>query len=228
MKTMTIIMLKTIIIIVIGVLWMVRQTIRWMTLVIGITMIPAVEIKKTKNRKRNVIWFNPTFCKLFTINIGKYFLRLIDKHLDGNNLLKKIFNRKTIKISYSCTYNLYKIISNHNKDLMEKSCVDRQYLSKPLCNSRVRDECPVGGKCNSENVVYKATIFQMENRKDIKIYFGISTGNWKQRLYNDRHSVSNPFLRNQTAFSKWFWRLKDSDLTPLVRWNFIKKINQPK
>ena len=47
--------------------------------------------KKTKNRKRNVIWFNPPFCKLSTINIGKYFLRLIDKHFNGNNPLKKIF-----------------------------------------------------------------------------------------------------------------------------------------
>ena len=41
----------------------------------------------------------------------------------------------------------------------------------------VREECPVGGKCNSENVVYKATIFPMENRKDIKIYFEIYVGN---------------------------------------------------
>ena len=62
----------------------------------------------------------------------------------------------------------------------------------------------------------------MENRKDIKIYFGISAGNWKQRIYNHRHSFSNPSLRNQTALSKWFRRLKDSSLTLFVRWNFIK------
>ena len=78
----------------------------------------------------NLIWLNPHFCKL-SINIGKYFLRLTDKHVNGNNTLKNIFNRKTIKISYSCPNNLYKIISNHNKNLIEKSCVDRQGLSKP-------------------------------------------------------------------------------------------------
>ena len=27
-----------------------------------------------KNRRRNIIWFNPSFCKLCNINIGKYFL----------------------------------------------------------------------------------------------------------------------------------------------------------
>ena len=75
--------------------------------------------------------------------------------------------------------NLYKILSNHNKNLIEKSCVNRQGLCKPLCNCRVREECPVGDKCNSGNVVYKAMIFLIENRKDIKIYFGISAGNWK-------------------------------------------------
>ena len=62
----------------------------------------------------------------------------------------------------------------------------------------------------------------MENRKDIKIYFGISAGNWKQRLYSHWHSFSNPSLGNQTALSKWFWRLKDSSHTSLVWWNFIK------
>ena len=76
--------------------------------------------------------------------------------------MKKIFYRKTIKIIYSRTNYLYKIISNHDKNLIEKSCVDRQGLNKPLRNCRVREECTVGGKFNSENVVYKATIFPIE------------------------------------------------------------------
>ena len=83
---------------------------------------------------------------------------------NGNNPLKNIFNRKTIKISYSCTNNLSQVISNHIiKIYLKKSCVDRESLSKPLCNYRVWEKCLVGGKCNSENVVYKATIFPIEN-----------------------------------------------------------------
>ena len=40
------------------------------------------EISKTinKNRRRNIIWFNPPFCKLSKINRGKYFLGLINKN----------------------------------------------------------------------------------------------------------------------------------------------------
>ena len=28
---------------------------------------------KNKNRKRKIIWFNPPFCKLANIDVGKYF-----------------------------------------------------------------------------------------------------------------------------------------------------------
>ena len=34
---------------------------------------------KNKNSHRK-IWFNPPSCKLTNINIGKYFLNLIEKH----------------------------------------------------------------------------------------------------------------------------------------------------
>ena len=48
--------------------------------------------QKNKNRKRKIIWFNAPFCKLANIDVGKYFLRLIDKHFKQDNILRKIFN----------------------------------------------------------------------------------------------------------------------------------------
>ena len=68
-----------------------------------------------KNRKRKIIWFNSLFCRLASINVGKYFLKLIDKDFKNNNILHKVFNRKTLKISYSCTKNIFEIINDHNK-----------------------------------------------------------------------------------------------------------------
>ena len=44
------------------------------------------KISKNINRCRNIIWFNPPFCKLSNINIGKYFLGLINKHFKDDNL----------------------------------------------------------------------------------------------------------------------------------------------
>ena len=76
--------------------------------------------QKNKNRKRKIIWFNRPFCKLANIDVGKYFLRLIDKHFKQDNILHKIFNRKTLKISYSCTKNISQIINSHNNELINK------------------------------------------------------------------------------------------------------------
>ena len=72
---------------------------------------------RRKNRKRKIIWFNPPFCRLTNINIEKYFLKLVDKHFQHGNKLQKIFNRKTLKISYSCTKNIFLIINSHNKNI---------------------------------------------------------------------------------------------------------------
>ena len=38
-----------------------------------------------KNKHRKIIWFNPPYGKLSNINIGKYFLTLINKHFQKNN-----------------------------------------------------------------------------------------------------------------------------------------------
>ena len=54
-----------------------------------------------KNRKRKNIWFNALFCRLASINKGKYFLKQIDMHCKHDNILHKIFNRKTLKITYA-------------------------------------------------------------------------------------------------------------------------------
>ena len=62
----------------------------------------------------------------------------------------------------------------------------------------------------------------MEKSKE-KVYIGISAGNWKWTVNNHRHSFSNPLLRNQIALLMWFSSLRERDLTPLIKWRFIKK-----
>ena len=51
-----------------------------------------------------------------------------------------------------------------------------------------------------------------------RIYIGIFAGNWKQRLYNLRHSFSNLRFRDQTVRSKYFWYLKNQELIPQIKW----------
>ena len=59
-----------------------------------------------RNRQRHVIWFNPPYSKNVKTNIARDFLRLLDKHFPPSHTLNNIFNRHTVRISYSCTDNM--------------------------------------------------------------------------------------------------------------------------
>ena len=103
-----------------------------------------------RNRQRKIIWFNPPFCQTVKTNVGAKFLALIDKHFKGTPL-GKYFNRKTIKVSYSCLPNLDAIISGHNKKLL-KSTIEPQTASAATaaqnCNCRGGlQNCPMNGNC---------------------------------------------------------------------------------
>ena len=76
---------------------------------------------KRRNRKRqNILWFNPPFSKNVTTNIGDKFLNLLDHCFPKNHNLRKIFNRNTVKISYSCMNNTKQIIDNNNKKILKE------------------------------------------------------------------------------------------------------------
>ena len=71
-----------------------------------------------KQRKRNIIWFNQPCSKNVKNNIGKIFLNLIKKHFSPHNKFHKLFNKNTVKISYSCTRNIKTIINFHNAKIL--------------------------------------------------------------------------------------------------------------
>ena len=49
-------------------------------------------IIKIKIEKEKLYGLTLPFCKLVSINVGKYFLKLTDKHFKQDNILNKIFN----------------------------------------------------------------------------------------------------------------------------------------
>ena len=161
-------------------------------------------------------------------------MKLIDKHFKHNNILHKIFNRKTLKISYSSSKNIFQIINNHNKEII-KEFHDRtnnnnnnNNSKQNECNCKTRMNCPMSGLCNLDNVVYQGIIYPKENVKDRKTYIGISSTKWKSSYANHKFSFSHEHLKNQTALSKHFWSLKKKGLTPDIQWSILKKSNTPK
>ena len=106
-----------------------------------------------RNRKRNVIWFNPPFCKSVETNVGQTFLRLVDKHFPRTHKYHKIFNRNTLKVSYSCMDNMENIIKQHNRKITKPIVPEGR-----MCDCRRPEDCPLEGKCLSTNVNYSAVV----------------------------------------------------------------------
>ena len=62
--------------------------------------------------------------------------------------LTKIIKRNNVKICYSCTNNIFKIIDNHNKKLINKPDWKNKDSLKHSCNCIIQNECPLENKCN--------------------------------------------------------------------------------
>ena len=126
-----------------------------------------------KARKRNILWFNPPFDLSVSTNVAKKFLCLIDMHFPKHHRYHKLFNRNTVKVSYSCMPNMAAIISSHNAKVLTPE-PDSNARS---CNCRNRQLCPFNGNCLTEGVVYKATVTTVT--KPPRHYFGLAEGNLK-------------------------------------------------
>ena len=95
----------------------------------------------------------------------------------------KIFNRNTVKVSYSCIQSMSKIYKGHNSKVTFTPC-----NQLTLCNCRVKGEYLTDGKCETVDVVYHCRV---TSPKPQKIYFGLAEKKWKQRYYNHKNSITN-------------------------------------
>ena len=78
----------------------------------------STSIAKSRNRNRNIIWFNPPYSKSVSTNVGKKFLTLIEKHFPENHKYRILFNKNNLKVSYCCTDNMETIIKKHNAKIL--------------------------------------------------------------------------------------------------------------
>ena len=186
---------------------------------------PSVQLTETeqqektqkKKRKRKVIWFNLPFSKNVKTNVGKIVLKLVKKHFPKEHMFHKIFNKNTIKVSYSCMPNIGTIISGHNKQLLHP----RQETYG--CNCRKKLECPMQGKCLTPSLIYEAEITN-DTDGDQKIYIGACETTFKERYRNHIKDMKHRKYIKSTELSKYVWSLKDEGKNPSMRWRIIKTI----
>ena len=143
---------------------------------------PNANTNTRRSRSRNVIWYNPPFSKNVKTNIAQKFLQLIDKHFPPSNKLSKLFNRNTVRVSYSCNENMRSFISRHNKAVLKsqtKHTEPRSTKDTRNCNCRQIDKCPNQGKCLEKGVVYQAEVTATDNNQT-RTYIGVTAMQWLQ------------------------------------------------
>ncbi len=181
---------------------------------------------KRQTRQRNVLWYNPPYSKNVKTNLAQNFLQLIDKHFPPNNKLHKLFNRHTVRVSYSCNENMRTFISRHNKKILKDQDRQSEANASRDCNCRQNRQCPIQGKCLHANVVYKADITTTDNN-DTKSYIGVTSNDFKTRYRNHCKSINNNKYRNETELSKYIWKLKENGRNYTIKWGIIKHFTTP-
>ena len=170
---------------------------------------------KNRNRTRNRVWFNPPYSAAVRSNIGRDFLSLVTKCFPPGHPLRKIFNRNTVKVGYSCTPNIESIISSRNKKLLAAQKTDERECSCPK-----NTPCPLGGQCLRKNLVYQATVTQEDGTQNH--YTGLCSTSFKARLGAHKQAFKTVGL-NPTSLSKFIWKLKHRDKNPKVTWKILDR-----
>ena len=144
--------------------------------------------------KRNIIWFNPLYSKNIRTNVAHKFLALIDKHFPKLSVLHKIFNRNSVKVSYSCMPNAKSNISNHNCRVLNNKMTS---INEKTCSCRAESKCPLDGKCLTTSIVYKAEITPTD-------------------------ALTHAKYAKETELSKYAWNLKETGRLFTIKWSIIK------
>ena len=148
------------------------------------------------------------------------FLKLIDKHFPKSLRFNKIFNRNTIKVSYSRMQNIKSKISNHNRLLLEKN---KKSTADINCNCRNKECCPLDNQCLTTNVIYKAEI-KDNVCGDTKEYIGNTAGTFKRRYANHVKSLNIQRYSTETELYKYAWKLKKNKRSYTIKWSIIRRI----
>ena len=184
---------------------------------VNLTYLPSagVEPLQKRQRKRNVIWFNPPYSSHVKSNIGRQFSNLIAKHFPKHHRYHKLFNKNNLKLSYSCMPNMKSIIDKHNFKIL-----NGKEKQTRMCNCRNPNECPLSGQCLSESVVYRADV---KTDGSDKIYVGLTERPFKSRYADHTNSFDKRKYMSKTELSKCIWTLKDKEVDFDIKWDIIVK-----
>jgi hypothetical protein len=180
---------------------------------------------RNRRRRKKAIFFNAPFCLSVKTKIGKEFFRIVDRHFTKAHPYYSIFNRNTVKLSYSCMANMATIIKSHNSHVLGASKADKDEHQK-LCNcpKTKRDQCPLQQQCLAKNIIYKATVRTSTEEKD---YIGSTGRSFKQRFSEHKHALKHRGSQQSTTLSRFVWKARDEGEDPTITWSLVHSIPTP-
>ena len=169
----------------------------------------------TKRRRR----FNPPYSRNVATNIEKEFFNLLRIHFHVQHPLHRLFNRNTLKLSYSCTMNLDSIIKAHNAKILNKE--ENSVNDDKTCNCICRDQtaCPVGNNCLKTTSFIKPLQYEDKEQN----YIGMTENTFKTRYTLHKASFKHSTKRKQTELSYLIWTLKDNGTEYKLTWSIINR-----
>ena len=126
--------------------------------------------------------------------VGKQFFNLIKMHFLTDSKLSKVFNKKTIKMSYSYLPNIKNFVNSHKQKILKA-----KYLSPKDYKCRNLNNFPFNGHCLSKGI-YKATVYWYKGNKE---YVGSTGVSFKTRYNQHKFSLNND-KGHQTMLSKFY------------------------
>ena len=113
--------------------------------------------------------------------------------------------------------NVSNIIAGHNKNILQQD----KALRELGCNCKGGSQtCPLKGKCQTESLVYKATVTSPDNT--VAEYIGQSSTSFKTRFNNHTSSFRNQRYSKNTALSSHFWNVKEIfNQSPTIDWSIM-------
>ena len=156
--------------------------------------------------------------RLAKIFLQKSFLNLLDLHFLRNHIYSSIFNRNKIKVSCSCMENIKSLINNHNVKVLNNTAEIQE-----SCNCRNKNNCPLDGKCLTQNILYEAQITSNQLNYKQKIYIGAARTDFKHRFCNYTKSFNLEHYEKDTELSKEYSTIKHNHFTPKFTWRIVRK-----
>ena len=149
-------------------------------------------------------------------NIGKVFFGILKKHFPAESELSRLFNKRSVKISYSCMPSMKSLISGHNKKIIRSQQNDDK-VERRGCNCRGGEEsCPLSGKCQTLSLVYRAEVNSVEGAKE---YLGQASNTFKLRYNGHTDSFRNAKKKKETTLSHYLWKLREKEVESEVKFS---------